>query len=88
MDSPKEELNAAKAAYLKAHPVPPSQDLLLLNMLAAHELQNRTMKWEEAIAQIQTLSVIEVNAAFRKHVDPAGLTIVKAADFQRFKAFQ
>jgi zinc protease len=30
----------------------------------------------------------QINAAFRKHIDPAGMTIVKAGDFAAAKVFQ
>jgi zinc protease len=41
------------------------------------------MKWDENLERrIQGLTPDQVNAAFRKHIDPSGLSIVKAGDFK------
>jgi zinc protease len=34
-------------------------------------------------ARIQALTLDQINAAFRKYLDPAGVTIVKAGDFKK-----
>ena len=55
----------------------------MLNLIAAHELQGRTMKWDADLeARIQSLTLEQVNAAFRAHIDPASVSIVKAGDFK------
>jgi zinc protease len=47
------------------------------------------MKWDEQVeARIRSLTPDEINAAFRKHVDPAALSIVKAGDFKAAGAYQ
>lgn len=47
------------------------------------------MKWDEQLeAKIQALTADEVNATFRRHLDPAALTIVKAGDFQKAGAYR
>ena len=33
-------------------------------------------------AKIQALSVADINAAFRRHIDPNGVSIVKSGDFK------
>jgi zinc protease len=41
------------------------------------------MKWDEQLeARIQALTPDQITAAFRRHMDPAGLSIVKAGDFK------
>ena len=39
-------------------------------------------------AKIRSLTAADVNAAFRKHVDPAALTIVKAGDWKAAGVYQ
>ena len=84
-----EETAAAKKAYLDARMVGRSQDAALLNLLAQREQQGRTMKWDEQLEQkIQALTPQQINDAFRKYIDPAALSIVKAGDFKSVGVFQ
>jgi len=47
------------------------------------------MKWDEQLEQkIQALTPEQVSAAFRKHIDPAALSIVKAGDFKAAGVYQ
>ena len=49
----------------------------------------RTMKWDEQLEQkIRALTAEQVNAAFRKHVDAAALSIVKAGDWNAAGVYQ
>jgi len=83
------EVEQAKKAYLDSRMVSRSQDAALLALLASHEQLGRTMKWDEQLEQkIQSLTADQVSAAFRKHVDPSGLTIVKAGDFKAAGVYQ
>ena len=60
-----------------------------LNLIAAHELQGRTMQWDAGLeAKIQALTLEQVNAAFRAHIDPAPVSIVKAGDFKAAGVYQ
>jgi len=84
-----EEVNAAKKAYLDQQVVARSQEAVLLRLLASHEQLGRTMKWEEQMeANIRALTPDQITAAFRRHLDPEALSIVKAGDFQRAGVFQ
>ena len=66
-----------------------SQDAALLTLLAQHEQLGRTMKWDEQVEQkIQALTAEQISAAFRKHVDAASLTIVKAGDWKAAGVYQ
>jgi zinc protease len=77
------EVADAKKAYLDARMVNRSQDASLLAALIGHEQLGRTMKWDEDVERrIQALTPDQVNAAFRKHIDPSALSIVKAGDFK------
>jgi zinc protease len=83
------EVEEAKKAYLDSRMVSRSQDAALLGVLASHEQLGRTMKWDEQIEQkIRSLTAEQISAAFRKHVDAASLTIVKAGDFKAAGVYQ
>jgi zinc protease len=83
------EVAEAKRAYLDTRANGRAQDAALLGLLAGHEQQNRTMQWDEQLeAKIQALTPEQINAAFRKHIDPAALSIVKAGDFKAAGVYQ
>jgi zinc protease len=79
-----EELVTAKRAYRDQLTVARSQEQGLLRTIAAREEAGRTMKWDQEMdAKIQSLTLEQVNAAFRRHIDPDSLAIVKAGDFSK-----
>jgi zinc protease len=83
------EVAEAKKAYLDSRMVARSQDAALMNALAQHEQQGRTMKWDELLEQkIHALTPEQINAAFRKNIDPAAVSIVKAGDFKAVGVYQ
>src|SRR5215471_11082460 len=83
------EVADAKKAYLDSRTVSRSQDGALLTLLAGHEQLGRTMKWDEQLEQrIQALTPEQISAAFRKRVDPAAVSIVKAGDFKAAGVYQ
>ena len=74
---------AAKKAYLDSRMVGRSTDGALLSLVASHEQLDRPFKWDADLeAKIQALTAEQINAAFRKHIDPNGVSIVKAGDFE------
>jgi zinc protease len=84
-----EEVAEAKKAVLDARMIGRSTDAALLAFLASHEQLDRPMSWDANVeAKIASLTPEQINAAFRKHIDPAGMTIVKAGDFAAAKVFQ
>src|SRR5204863_6689645 len=83
------EVAAAKKAYMDARTISRSTDGALLNLMASHEQLDRPFKWDADVeAKIQALTVEQINAAFRKHIDPAGVSIVKAGDFKAAGVFK
>ena len=74
---------AAKKAFLDQRRVQRSQDSGMLALLVAREQQGRTMKWDEDLEADSVLTPAQINAAFRAHIDPSSLSIVKAGDFQK-----
>jgi zinc protease len=84
-----EEVKIAKSAYLDARQVARAQDQSLLATMMQRENFDRTFAWDEQLeANIRSLTTEQVNAAFRKHVDPAAVLIVKAGDFRAAGVYQ
>jgi zinc protease len=83
------ELAEAKKAYLDARVIARSTDASLLNFIAQHAQIDRPFTWDKNLEeQIKSITVDKVNAAFKKHIDPNGVAIVKAGDFKAAKVFQ
>jgi zinc protease len=83
------EVSEAKRAYADARKVSRSQEGALVGLIASHEQLGRTLLYDEQQdARIQALTLEQINAAFRKYMDPAGVTIVKAGDFKKVAVYQ
>jgi zinc protease len=83
------ELTEAKRAYADARKVGRSQEAALVGLIASREQLGRTLLYDEQMeALIQALTLDQINAAFRKYLDPAGVTIVKAGDFKKVGVYQ
>lgn len=78
-----EELDAAKTGYLQEQQVNRSEDRAVTQMLEAYAFIGRDMKYVADFEQhIEQLTVDDVNAAIRKHIDPKRLFVVSAGDFR------
>jgi zinc protease len=76
------ELARAKASLRDERAASRSSDVGLLNVIAAREAYGRTLDWDAQLdARLQALTLEQVNAAFRRFVDPAQVSIVKGGDF-------
>jgi zinc protease len=83
------ELAEAKKAYLDARIIGRSTDASLLTFIALHEQVDRPYTWDKNLEdKIKSIPLDQVNAAFKKHIDPNGVAIVKAGDFKAAKVFQ
>jgi len=83
------EMDSAKKAYADSRKVSRSQEAALVGLIASHEQLGRTMLYDEQLeAKIQALKLDQVNAVFRKYMDPAAVTIVKAGDFKKAGVYQ
>ena len=61
----------------------------ITGLLGQREYFERTMKYDEAIdAKIAALTAEQVSAAFRKHIDPATMSYIKAGDFKKAGVYQ
>jgi zinc protease len=84
-----DEVAEAKKAILDARLAARTTDAQLLTFIASHEQLDRSLTWDSDVeAKIAALTPAQINAAFRKHLDPAGVSIVKAGDFKAAKVFQ
>ncbi len=84
-----DEVAAAKKSWLDERKVARSQDSSLAGLLQARERYDRTMKFDEAVeASIAALTPQQVSDAFRRHIDPAALSIFKAGDFKKAAVYQ
>jgi zinc protease len=78
-----EEVATAKKAYRESRMVGRSQESALVRLIVSHEQYDRTMEWDAGLdAKVEALTVEQINAAFRRNVDPGLLSIVKAGDFK------
>jgi zinc protease len=83
------ELLAAKNAIRDDRIGGRSSDGGLLNLIGAREQYGRTLAWDEQLdAKLQALTLDQVNAAFRRQVNPSQLSIVKGGDFKRASVYQ
>jgi zinc protease len=84
-----EEVAAAKKSWLEERMVGRSQDQGVMGTLGTREFWGRTMKWDEALeAKVSALTPQQVSDAFRRHIDPSALTVVKAGDFKKAGVLQ
>jgi zinc protease len=84
-----DEVSAAKAAWLQERQVQRSQDQALAGVLMARERYGRTLEFDKALdAKVAALTPEQVSAAFRKHIDAGGVTLVKAGDFKKANVYQ
>ena len=77
-----DELSLAKSGYLQSRELARAQDGSLVGMLTQALYFDRTLEWDSEFEErIRNLSVEDVNAAVRRHLDLDKMTIVKAGDF-------
>ncbi len=78
------ELEAAKSGWIQNQQGRRSEDPQLAGILAARSYNGRTLAWDEAYeAKVMALTVEQVNAAFKKLVDPKKISMVMAGDFAK-----
>lgn len=84
-----EELDKAKKTWLDEQAVRRAEEASVGRQLQSLQRWNRTFEWQARLeAQVSALTLDQVNAAFRKHVDPAAFVIVKGGDFKKAGAYQ
>ena len=79
-----EEVEAAKKGYLQSRQVSRAQDAELARRLSSAAFAGRTLSWDADFEKkIAALTPDEINAAMRRYIDPAKITIVRAGDFAK-----
>jgi zinc protease len=79
-----EEVIRARQGYLDSQKVARANDAAIAGALAAVRQAGRTMQWQADFEKkLQALTPETVNAALRRHLDPAKLVIVTAGDFSK-----
>ena len=83
------ELQSAKKALHDERVGGRSSDGGVLNLIAAREQYGRTLAWDEQMdAKLANVTLDQINAAFRRHVTPSAVSIVKGGDFKAAKVYQ
>ena len=78
-----EELEKAKQGHLQAQKVSRANDTALAGLLSNLRHIGRTMTYEaELEKKIEALTPEQIQAALKKHIEPKGLVIVTAGDFE------
>lgn len=84
-----DEVEKAKKAWLDNRAVSRAEDSSIAGMLVARARWDRTFMWDEKLeAAVAALTPAQVSEAFRRHVDPAALSIVKGGDFKKAGVYQ
>jgi len=84
-----DEVAAARKSLIEAQTVARSQDAALARLLGNRQRFDRTLKFDADLeSRIAALTPEQVSAAFRRHIDPAGLVIVEAGDFNKAGVFR
>ena len=81
------ELEKARTGLLESNRLMRSQDGVLAGQLVTDMLLGRTMQFQaDNEQQIRSTTLAQVNAAFRKYIDPAKIAVVWAGDESKAKA--
>lgn len=79
-----EELATAKSGYLQSRMVGRAQDPSLAGTLNNYLYLNRTLAWDADLEKkINALTPEQINAAMKKYIDPAKISIIQAGDFAK-----
>ena len=80
------EVEAARKSWLEARQVSRANDGELLGRIANQRHYGRTMAFDaELEARVKALNPAAIQAAMKRHLDPARLTIYKAGDFAKLR---
>ncbi len=82
-----DEVGKGISGILQQRAVSRSQDGYLAGTLTTYLFLDRTLKWDADLEQkISALTAAQVNEAFRRHLDPKKISIVKAGNFAKNKS--
>jgi zinc protease len=84
-----DEVAKAKKTWLDQRSQARTEDFSLASTLMSREHWGRTLLWDAKLdAAVAALTPQQVNDAFKRHVDPSVLSIVKGGDFKKVGAYQ
>ena len=84
-----DEVAKAKKTWLDQRSVSRAEEASIAGLLANRERWGRTLMWDAKLeAAVVALTPEQVNEAFKRHVDPAAISIVKGGDFKKAGAYQ
>ncbi len=84
-----DEVEKAKKTWLDQRSVARTEDVQIAYTLMNRERWGRTLQWDAKLeAAVAALTPEQVNVAFKRHVDPAAISIVKGGDFKKAGAYQ
>ena len=79
-----DEVEKNKAGYLQARSQGRANDNELIGTLVNRRFAGRNMTWDEEYEKaVMALTAAQVNAAFKKYIDPKNIIIVRAGDFAK-----
>jgi zinc protease len=84
-----DEVAKAKKTWLDNQAVGRADESAIGGKLISREHWGRTMLWDAKLeAAVAALTPQQVNDAFKRHVDPTDITIVKGGDFKKSGTYQ
>jgi zinc protease len=84
-----DEVEKAKKMWLDQRAVARADEGSIANQLADRERWGRTLQWDAKLeTAVAALTPLQVNEAFKRHVDPAAISIVKGGDFKKAGAYE
>jgi zinc protease len=84
-----DEVEKAKKAWLDDRAVERTEESSVAGLLSNRDRWGRTLMWDAKLeAAVAALTPVQVNAAFKRHVDPAAISIAKGGDFKKSGTYQ
>jgi zinc protease len=84
-----DEVEKAKKTWLDQRSVSRAEEASIASQLGSRERWGRTLLWDAKLeAAVAALTPEQVNEAFKRHVNPAAVSIVKGGDFKKAGVYQ
>src|ERR1035437_6407635 len=84
-----DEVEKAKKTWQDERAVARAEESSIASLLMIREHWSRTLEWDAKLeAAVAALTPERVNEAFKRHVDPAAVSIVKGGDFKKAGVYQ
>jgi len=84
-----DEVAKAKKTWQDERAVARAEESSIASLLMIRERWSRTLEWDAKLeAGVAALTPERVNEAFKRHVDPAAVSIVKGGDFKKAAVYQ